>query len=169
MTTSRTMVMSRLLKYLATILLLFLLARGGMAQDNYVHALGIRAGNPLGLSYKRFIGRYSVLEGISGVSFSYNDNPRKLGGFITGLYQYHFYLTEGLNWFAGGGLSLGGGKDLVILNADVILGLDYTISNFPINFSLDYKPYYSPLNRDIVGWNGFGFNEFALTIRYVIY
>ncbi len=147
--------------------LLFLtVASTGMAQDNYINAIGIRGGNPTGVTYKHFIGRYAVIEGIGGISFSYND-PKKLGFSITGLYEYHFYLTEGLNLFAGGGISVGGGKNLVILNADVIGGLEYTFYNFPLNLSIDYKPYYSPLNRDI-GIKGFGLNEFGVSIRYVI-
>ncbi len=136
------------------------------AQDNYINAIGVRGGNPLGVTYKHFIGRYAVIEGILGVNFTYND-PKKLGLAATGLYEYHFYITEGLNLFAGAGLSIGGGKDLFILNAELIGGLDYTISNFPINFSIDYKPFYSPVNRDF-GVKGVGFKEFGLSIRYVI-
>ncbi len=138
-----------------------------LSQDNYYNAIGLRGGNPTGVTYKHFIGRYGVIEGIAGVNFSYKD-PRQLAFTITGLYEYHMYLTEGLNLFVGGGITLGGGKNLFILNADVIGGIEYTISNFPINISLDYKPYYSPLNRNIVGIKGFGLNEFGLSIRYVI-
>lgn len=134
--------------------------------DNYINVIGLRGGNPTGVTYKHFIGRYSVIEGIAGISFSYND-PKKLGFAVTGLYEYHIYLTEGLNLYGGGGMSIGGGKDLFILNADVIGGLEYTFYNFPINVSIDYKPYYSPLNRDI-GIKGFGLNEFGVSIRYVI-
>ena len=50
---------------------------------------------------------------------------------------------------------------------DLIGGIEYTFYNFPLNISLDYKPYYSPLNRDI-GIKGFGLNEFGVSVRYVI-
>ncbi len=136
------------------------------AQDNYINAIGVRGGNPTGVTYKHFIGRYAVIEGIAGVNFSYKD-PKELGVALTGLYEYHKYITEGLNVFGGGGLSIGGGKNLFIFNFELIIGLDYTISNFPINLTIDYKPYYSPVNRDF-GVHGVGFNEFGLSIRYII-
>ncbi len=146
--------------------LFFSSLQSSWAQDNYINAIGLRGGNPTGVTYKHFIGRYGVIEGIAGINFSYNA-PKRLGMAITGLYEYHVYVTEGFNLFAGGGLSIGGGKNLFILNAEAIMGIDYTISNYPINFSVDYKPYYSPINRDF-GIKGFGFNEFGLSIRYVI-
>lgn len=154
-------------KYLFAFILTLTTLSISKAQDNYVNAIGLRGGNPTAVTYKHFIGRYAVIEGIAGISFSYND-PKKLGFSITGLYEYHIYITEGLNFFAGGGVSLGGGKDLVILNADVIGGIEYTFYNFPLNISLDYKPYYSPLNRKDIGIKGFGLNEFGVSIRYVI-
>ncbi len=144
----------------------FGLATDCSAQDNYINVIGIRGGNPTGVTYKHFITRYSVIEGIAGVNFTYND-PKTLAFALTGLYEYHIYITEGLNLFGGAGLSIGGGKKLFLLNAELIGGVEYTFSNFPINFSLDYKPYYSPIHRDF-GVKGVGFNEFGLSIRYVI-
>lgn len=154
-------------KYFFVIIIFFSTIGGILAQDNYINVVGLRGGNPTGVTYKHFITRYSVIEGIAGISFSYND-PKKLGFSVTGLYEYHIYLTEGLNLYAGGGISLGGGKNLVILNADVIGGIEYTFYNFPLNISLDYKPYYSPLNRKTIGIKGFGLNEFGVSVRYVI-
>lgn len=155
-----------MMKYLFTIIIILFSLGTSYSQDNYINAIGIRGGNPTGVTYKHFIGRYAVIEGIAGVSFSYKD-PKRLGASLTGLYEYHFYLSEGLNLFAGGGMTLGGGKNLFILHADVIGGIEYTFYNFPLNISLDYKPYYSPLNRDI-GIKGFGLNEFGVSVRYVL-
>lgn len=156
-----------MLKKIGIVFFLYFLSMNiASSQDNYLNAIGLRGGNPTGVTYKHFIGRYAVIEGIAGINFSFSD-AKKLGFAVTGLYEYHFYITEGLNVFAGGGLSLGGGKKLFILNAEVIGGVEYTISNFPINISLDYKPFYSPFNRDF-GVKGFGFQEFGVSIRYVI-
>ncbi len=135
--------------------------------DNYTTAMGIRGGNPTGFTYKHFIGRFGVLEGIAGINFSFND-PKKLAFAITGLYEYHMYLAEGWNAYVGGGLSIGAGQKLFFLNADAIIGLEYTFYNFPINISIDYKPYYSPFHRNLIGVKGAGFNEFGLSVRYVI-
>lgn len=157
------------MKYLFALIIFMTSLGTGLSQDNYINAIGMRGGNPTGVTYKHFIGRYSVIEGIVGVSFSYNDpSSKRLGLSVTGLYEYHFFLTEGFNAFAGGGISLGGGKDLIILNADVIGGLEYTFYNFPLNISLDYKPFYSPLNREEIGIKGFGLMEFGVSVRYVI-
>ncbi|MGB1216240.1 MAG: hypothetical protein ACPG5P_00105 [Saprospiraceae bacterium] len=139
-------------------------------QDNYINVIGVRGGNPTGVTYKHFIGRYSVIEGIAGINFSYkesNKNSRGITASITGLYEYHMYITEGLNVYGGGGMSIGGGSGIFLLHADAIVGLEYTISNFPLNLSVDYKPYYSPLYRQ-KGIKGFGFNEFGLSLRYVL-
>ena len=157
------------MKYLFTIIIIIFSIGTGSSQDNYINAIGMRGGNPTGVTYKHFVGRYSVIEGILGISFSYKDpSNKKLGVSLTGLYEYHFFLTEGFNAFAGGGISIGGGKNLIILNADVIGGLEYTFYNFPLNISLDYKPFYSPLNRKDIGIKGFGLTEFGVSVRYVL-
>ena len=126
------------------------------AQDAYNQAAGLRVGPLTGISYKRFVTFAGTVEGILGYNFT---NGRTIS--LTGLYEYHFFLTYQLNAFAGGGLTLSGNKDEFRLIAEAIAGLEYTVSNFPLNFSIDYKPAYSLLNNQLI------FNEFALTIRYV--
>ena len=80
------------MKYLFTLIIFIFSFGHSFAQDNYVNAIGMRGGNPTGVTYKHFIGRYAVIEGIAGITFSYN-NPsnKKLGVSLTGLYEYHFY------------------------------------------------------------------------------
>ncbi len=139
---------------------------GIQAQDNYYNAVGIRAGNPAGVSYKHFIGRYAALEGIAGVNYSYK-NPKRIGASVTALYEYHFFIQYYFNFYLGAGLTGGGGKGYGIFNIDALAALEYTFPNFPLTVSVDYKPYYSVADRTI-GKKGFGFNEFGLTVRYVI-
>ena len=126
------------------------------AQDAYVHAVGLRLGPLAGVSYKRFIGVPSVVEGIFG--YNYNHNTVSL----TGLYEHHFFVNYKVNLFAGGGPTLAAKKDEFQLNMEAIAGVEYTFENFPLNFSLDYKPSYHILQNKLF------FNEFALSIRYIL-
>ncbi len=161
---------SKLYIFFLGMLMVFLLAftpTPVTGQDNYYNTIGLRGGNPFGVTYKQFIGRFGAIEGIAGLNFSFNDE-KKLGFTITGLYEYHIYLTEGLNVYGGAGLTLGGGKDIVgIINGDLLVGIEYTVPNWPMSFSADYKPYYSVLHRDR-GIKGIRFNEYAISIRYIL-
>ena len=140
------------------IALLFLLGNGTtlQAQDAYVQAAGIRVGPLTGISYKRFVTFAGTVEGILGYNFT---NGRTYS--LTGLYEQHFFLTYQLNAFAGAGLTLGGNKDDFRLLGEAIAGIEFTFSDFPLNFSLDYKPAFHIQESELF------FNEFAFTIRYV--
>jgi len=127
------------------------------AQDAYTTALGIRGGNMIGVSYKRFVWPLSgVLEGVAG--FNYFD---RLYSF-TGLYEYHKFLTYKTNAYGGGGLTFAANKDVFEMRVEAILGLEFMVQWFPINISLDYKPAYSIFK------NKFIFDEFGLSIRYIL-
>ena len=146
----------RLKKLLLGISLCWLTAFTLVAQDNYEQSIGLRGGSLSGVSYKRFIGRYAAIEAIAG----YNFGNGKVAT-LTGLYEYHFFINYELNWYAGGGLSLGANADKFRMTAEAILGLEYTTSNFPVSFAIDYKPGYEILSNEII------YIEFALSLRYV--
>ena len=126
------------------------------AQDNFEEAIGLRGGSLSGISYKRFIGRYAAIEGIAGYHFGNGKVAT-----ITGLYEYHFFINYQLSWYGGGGLSLGANADEFRMTAEAILGIEYTTSNFPVSFAIDYKPGYEILGNEII------YIDFALTLRYV--
>ncbi len=132
------------------------------AQDVYHYVIGARAGNPLGATYKTFLGRYTGYEVIAGVNYSYEEN----GFAVTGLYQYNYPLFYFTNIYAGAGMTMGA-ADKFIFHLDMQIGIEYTIQNFPLQLAVDYKPIYAPFNKAL-GSNGFGFYEYGLSIRYVI-
>ncbi len=126
--------------------------------DSYYHALGLRGGPMSGISYKRFVfPPAGVIEGILGFNFT---NGRVTT--LTGLYEHHFFLSYRMNFFAGAGVTIGGGNNTFVLAPEAIIGLEYNVETFPLNFSLDYKPTYRLFD------NEFLFNEFALSIRYIL-
>ncbi|NNE28080.1 MAG: hypothetical protein HKN16_00485 [Saprospiraceae bacterium] len=144
-------------KFLPFIFLLFLIPQEGNSQKAYVDAIGIRAGNLAGISYKRFVGLPHTIEGILGYNYQ---NGRLVT--LTGLYQYHIFLSYELNFFAGAGLTLGTGNSETRLLGEAMAGIEYTIPNVPLSFTMDYKPAFFIFN------NEFFFNEFALTVRYIL-
>lgn len=132
------------------------------AQDAYIQSIGVRGGPYAGVSYKRFIGVPVAVEGIVGFNF-----PNGRTYLVTGLLEYHKFISYRLNIFAGGGIDIGGGKPLGAengifrLGADAIVGAEYTFERLPVNFSIDYKPVYQIIQGE------FFWNEFALSIRYI--
>lgn len=136
------------------------------AQD-YQTALGVRLGNPSGVTVQHYIGGNTALEGILGLGPDWFT--------LTGLYELHqpFNDPQGLGWYVGGGAHIGGlngGYDYsnkhynggaFILGVDGILGLDYTIPGAPLNLSLDWKPMIN-----LTPFAGFFGGEFGLSVRY---
>lgn len=83
------------------------------------------------ITYKRFISGSTALEGL--LSFT---DPGALGLLV----EKHTVLgSSGLSWFWGAGAYFGfsGGRRF---GAQGAVGLDFIAPNFPLNFSLDWKP-----------------------------
>lgn len=145
------------------ILILFLLFSGLpttdlAAQDAYDRSIGIRGGFVAGATYKQFLAFAGAIEGILG--FSFPDDRRVVT--LTGLYEHHFFVNYNTNLYAGGGLTLGAGNERFRSHAEAIVGIEYMIERFPMSLSLDYKPAYNIFGND------FYFDEFAISVRYVI-
>ncbi len=126
------------------------------AQDNYHQSIGLRGGPIAGVSYKQFIDVPIAIEGIVGFNFL---NGRLVT--LTGLYEYHIMLNQQLNIFGGAGLGLAFRKDEFRLLGEVIIGVEYTVPRFPLNFSIDYKPTFSAFQLQPY------YNEFGVSIRYI--
>ena len=129
--------------------LLFLSKRSD-AQD-YKTAVGLKFGGyENGFSIKHFTNSTVALEGILGI--------RNHGVVITGLYELHqeAFNVPALKFYYGFGAHLGAigsgtykrfnGDDTyyddnrILLGADGVLGLEYTIPDSPIAISLDLNP-----------------------------
>lgn len=148
------------------VILLFVFASLGLKAQSYETAIGVRAEFISGLSIKQFASETKAYEIIAGFS---------QGGFlITGLVEYHRPIGEetNLNWFFGGGISMGlwtnategnpwGTRSTSVASLTPIVGLDYKFPNYPFNLSLDYRPYLN-LIGDI---NFYGLNG-GLSVRY---
>ena len=145
------------------------------AQD-YELAAGLRLGIPVSLSLKKSLDGTNALEGFVGFrSFGFGGNALNVGG----AYQRHYPLTdvtEGLSWYWGAGASvvflsfqndfLGVQEGSVSIGAQGYLGLEYTLEDKPVSFSLDWVPtIYISGNQAI---RGFGADNGALSVRYII-
>ena len=146
---------------------LFLYQSEASAQ-NYENAAGLRLGWGLGISGKHFFDDRSAVEGVL-----------RFGGFFssyiqfTGLYQLHQSLsdvTEGLQWYVGGGAFAGfwsGAYSRVYdysgtqVGISGVIGLDYKFADLPINVSADWMP-----GIAIVGGGGFVGSSGGLAVRY---
>lgn len=119
----------------------------------YSTAIGLRAGETSGITFKKFVGGPNALEFIVGV-WPY-------GFSATGLFEKHANAgLDGLNWYYGGGGHVAvqsgriyyayrhrrydyyyrTGSDLG-LGIDGIVGLEYKIKPIPFAVSLDLKPF----------------------------
>lgn len=136
----------------------------GSAQS-YGSAIGIRGGNPIGITYKQSLGSSKYFEGILGSQWR--------GLSLTALLEFQKtpWATPGLAWYYGVGAHAGqfqgvytpwaASGDYLVIGVDGIIGLEYTLQQAPLNFSLDYKPAFN-----LIGYTGAWFDGFAMSIRF---
>lgn len=121
------------------------------------NAIGLRfgAGNAGGgadLTYQRAMGSANRLELDLGWYGALS---------VAGIYQWNWNIVNGLNWYAGPGLSVYVG-DVFGLAAGGQIGIEYNFNtnNVPILLSLDAMPMYNVLNGGGFGWGS------CLSVRY---
>jgi hypothetical protein len=150
-----------------SVVLMSIISTKAIAQ-NYDTSLGLRAGFSQGFTIKSFISDKAALEGI----FS----SRWRGFTVVGLYEIHNQAFDepGLTWYYGAGahLSTWNGRNVSWVNdndsylaigLDGIIGLEYTLADYPFNISLDWKPAFN-----LIGYSSFVGDAGALSIRYII-
>jgi hypothetical protein len=126
---------------LAGVALLTANVNSAKAQE-YKHAIGGRFGSANGISFKTGLNKDAMLELIA--NFRSSDNFDYLR--LTALYEKYNPINgaPGLNWFYGGGGTVGtvkfAGESDVYLGLNGVLGLDYKFKGAPINLSLDWIP-----------------------------
>ncbi len=116
-------------------------------KSDYRAAIGLRAGETSGITFKFNTGSYSSLEIIAGIWSDWLN--------ITGLYEKKAdaFKVDGMKWYYGAGGHVGfatgtyyqGGRvfnrgDDYSLGIDGIVGLEYKISPIPFAISIDIKP-----------------------------
>ena len=112
--------------------------------QEYRNAIGGRFGVSNGITFKTFLNDTQALDFILNFRSTNNYSAFRL----VGLYEVHAPVSDlkGLNWFYGGGGSLGSVRNKVsdndefAVSLDGVLGLDYKFTDAPINLSLDWKP-----------------------------
>lgn len=138
--------------FLFSILLLGEISLAQAQTESGSISLGIRAGDPTGITGKFFIRNNHAVEGI--ISFW------PFGPALTGLYEIHAqaFSVEGLHWYYGAGAHLRAYRSGwykrnldwyyparryttgVGVGLDAILGISYKIAPIPVSVSLDFKP-----------------------------
>ena len=118
----------------AVLIILLTLVLNLKAQP-YEHSVGIRAGYSSGISYKGFFRhQMAAIEG----DLLYNQH----GFNITALYEHHLEPTQNKRLLAylGGGIFGGNWEGEVSAGLSPIVGIEYTLRDLPLNFSIDWKP-----------------------------
>jgi hypothetical protein len=138
------MIMKKLLFTLIAVAGLFTMSATNANAQEYKNAIGGRFGSYNGVSFKTGLNKGAMLELIG--------NFRSNSGYswvqLTGLYEVYNPIggAPGLNWYYGGGASIGSVKTKHTDNSDIylgangVLGLDYKFNGAPINLSLDWIP-----------------------------
>jgi len=134
------------------------------------HALGLRFGgngdiNGAEISYQHGLSNVNRLEFDFG--FGQNKNHSRL--FVTGVYQWDWNITGGLNWYIGPGASLGfysydGETSYVNVGIGGQIGIEYDFNKHgvPILLSLDARPMWDFLGSHAgLGWGS------SLSVRYI--
>ena len=135
--------MKKLLFTIIASLALFTITTSDVKAQGYKNAIGGRFGTANGISFKTALKKNAMLELIGNFRSNSNFNYFQ----VTGLYEVYNPINgaEGLNWFYGGGATIGSVKAKgfdgdVYLGANGVLGLDYKFKDAPINLSLDWIP-----------------------------
>ena len=140
---------------------------GYAAAQDYNTGIGFRGGLFNGVTVKHFISKKGAIEGLLA--------SRYKGFEITGIYEVHnpFVKTERLKWYYGVGGHLGfyNGDNTswnddpgsyTSLGIDLILGIEYSFSEVPINIGLDWKPEFN-----LIGYSRFIGDGAALSVRFI--
>ncbi len=139
------------------------------AQDDYHattydRAIGIKFPGGFAISYKQFVKDYQNAE---AEAMFWNHGFR-----VVGLYEWNWDIpgVDGLRWYVGPGAHLGfwdnnytrkSDNSKAGFGIDGVIGLDYKLSDFPLNISLDWQP-----AVDLIGSTGYGAGYGGIGVRY---
>ena len=131
------------------------------------NAIGARLNGGAEVSYQRGLSSKNRLEidvgWYSNRYYNHNDSWSSLG--VTGIYQWDWNITSGLNWFVGPGGAIGiysGHESGLGLGVGGQIGLEYNFNTLgaPILLGLDLRPMWGVFSN--AGMN----NDAGLSIRY---
>ena len=141
----------------------------GQAFDS---AVGLRLGNPISVSYKKFFNEKAAGEAYVG----FEDYVGATWLSVNAAYLLHEDLEveglEGLQWYYGAGAGLnnissdfGGGSTFFTIAG--YIGLSYVFENIPLNLSIDWVPSIF-IGSDLGPLGGFDAGYGALSARYIL-
>lgn len=159
------------MKNLFLILIIFI---GGIvtsqAQD-YGSAVGLRLGYPTSITFKKFVSENNAFEaygGIRGIGIGTSIRAN-----VAYLIHNDFQEIDRLKWYYGAGVGVafytfdagfGVGESGTSFTVSGYIGLEYTLEDVPVSFSVDWSPTYF-----LGGYgSGFGADGGALAVRYVL-
>lgn len=131
-----------------------LLLQGTLNAQPYRTAVGVRAGYSSGLTFRHFVDREFMAEGM----VLYNRH----GFQFTGLYGYQFspYAKERLYYYGGAGLHAGNWEEEFALGAAIAVGSEFAFRKAPVIIGLEWKPMIN-----VYRVFGFSIPDFALTLQ----
>ena len=138
--------------------------------QEYESAIGARLGSPLSLSYKKFVSESNAIELYGGLGFGTGFSSFSANG----AYLLHKPLdaADGLSWYYGAGAGIAfftfrstflGSSGGATVNAQGYLGLDYKVSDIPLNLSIDIVPTFG-----VTGFRNGLFFGGAVAARYIL-
>lgn len=124
------------------------------AQTYFDHAVGLRGGFGLlgAATYKKYVNASDAVEAIVGLNDGFLN--------VRGAYQRHISITDGFDWYVGGGASLAIFDGNIGIGVQGYLGLQYVFDDIPLNLTIDWVP-------SFVGGT-FAPNGGNLGIRYIL-
>jgi hypothetical protein len=137
------------------------------SSQDYIDAVGIRAGESFGVSYKHFFGEKLAVEA--------SVMSRWHGIYSMGLLEWHWQFMDlkGLNWYLGAGPSAGywtankdlkwlaSGKTAFVGSITAIAGFEYNFKDVPLALGLDWKP-----SLNLIGYGKPWLDEFSLSLKF---
>ena len=170
-------------KLILTTLVLMGLSFNTKAQ-NFSHAIGLRLGSPISVSYKYFLNDSHALEIVGGTSSygyrysSYRYRWYNLGAsyLVHKSFDSNIEILQELQWYYGGGANVyfwrwenryvpvEDSYSSTTFGIQGNIGIEYNFKNIPLNLSLDWSP--SIFLNGFHSGVGAGFG--ALAVRYII-
>jgi len=142
-------------KLITTVIVALFVSAAAFSQD-YSSSIGLRGGLGNGVTFKTFMSGTHAFEAI----FSAFDESL----YITGLLEIHNSTNvDRLNWYWGFGAHLGLADSWVGIGADGIIGIEYSLTEIPVNLGIDWKPAFN-----VIGGSSFHAGSGGVSIRYII-